>query len=162
MWYANSCGVNAWDNNKLRRDFRVAHLDNPCTCGIFAEGYCANLKSVMKRVALNSTMVRGKRVYKAQLDAPKDGSWVAFFIDFKFVNKNVYFPFNKQELLNNVQFNKPSKSYPTGFTERFPDYFGGLPHDFGRFYEFSTQVSVFPNTFPYPDCEGAGCGERQV
>ena len=23
--------------------------------------------------------------------------------------------------------------------------------------EFTTQVSVWPNTFPYPDCTGTGC-----
>lgn len=34
-WWAYSCGVNSADGVN-RRDFRVAHLDNPCTCGVYA------------------------------------------------------------------------------------------------------------------------------
>ena len=47
--YGYSCGQNSWDGDKKRRDFRVANLDYPCTCGIYAEGTCANLKSVLRQ-----------------------------------------------------------------------------------------------------------------
>ena len=40
VWYAYSCGTNA-DGIK-RRDFRMASLDNPCECGLYADGYCIN------------------------------------------------------------------------------------------------------------------------
>ena len=36
MWYAYSCGNNS--DGVSRRDFRVMSLDNPCTCGIMADG----------------------------------------------------------------------------------------------------------------------------
>ena len=54
MWYGYSCGQNSWDGDKKRRDFRVAHLDYPCTCGIYAEGTCANLKSVLKQQVMSA------------------------------------------------------------------------------------------------------------
>jgi hypothetical protein len=27
----------------------------------------------------------------------------------------------------------------------------------GKYWVFTTQVSIIPNTFPFPDCSGAGC-----
>jgi hypothetical protein len=30
------------------------------------------------------------------------------------------------------------------------------------FMEFTSEVSVWPNTFPYPDCSGMGCGVTLV
>ncbi|RYY85757.1 hypothetical protein EON63_06915 [archaeon] len=60
VWWAYSCGVNAWDNNKFRRDYRVAHLDNPCSCGPLLEGYCANLAGVWNKQELEQTTVNGK------------------------------------------------------------------------------------------------------
>jgi PhoPQ-activated pathogenicity-related protein len=33
----------------------------------------------------------------------------------------------------------------------------GLPHDLPGRLDFTTEVSVWPNTFPYPDCSGAEC-----
>jgi PhoPQ-activated pathogenicity-related protein len=38
MWYAHSCGQNDWDGGTKRRDFRIAHLDSPCTCGPLVDG----------------------------------------------------------------------------------------------------------------------------
>lgn len=40
--------------------------------------------------------------------------------------------------------------------------FGGsvFPHDFGKFFDFTTEVSVWPNTFPYEECFGETCGVR--
>merc|ERR1719486_43365 len=49
MWYAYSCGNNG---HVKRRDFRIMHMDDPCHCGISAQGYCANLKSFWTRVEL--------------------------------------------------------------------------------------------------------------
>lgn len=159
VWYAYSCGANAFDNGKFRRDYRVMHMDNPCNCGITAEGYCANLKSVWQKQPLESTTVRGKRTYKAKIDAPDDGRWVAYFIDIKFVNKNAV-PIDIQKFYKEriVNTEKPGAR----LTEKFTgfDNFGGFPHDFGKFFEFTTEVSVFPDTFPYEDCSGASCGSR--
>jgi hypothetical protein len=147
VWWAYSCGVNHWDSETKRRDFRVAHLDNPCSCGVFAQGYCTNLKTVWKKAPLDVEMVRGKRVYRAKVDAPEDGSWVAFFIDIKYVNQNPFPPAIAEDLNTN---------------KRETDRFGGFGKDFGRFLEFTTEVSVWPNTFPYEDCSGETCGTRLV
>jgi len=153
VWWAYSCGVNK--DGKFRRDFRLAHLDNPCTCGFYAAGYCAAVRSVFwSKQALNSTLVHGKRQYSAKFDAPEDGRWVAFMIDFKFVNKHA-FPVPVSELYELLE---PKKSWQTNPDQEF----GGIPHDFGRFFQFTTQVSVWPNTFPYEDCAGAGCGSEIV
>jgi len=125
MWYAFSCGTNAADG-VVRRDFRLMSLDNPCQCGTFSDGYCMNTKSFWTEVPLNATVVRGKRTYTAQMDAPGDGRYVAFFIDIKY----------EKERLPDVQ---------------------GLPHDRPGQLEFTTEVSVWPNTFPYEDCHAESC-----
>jgi hypothetical protein len=148
VWWAYSCGINNFDG-VFRRDFRIAHLDNPCTCGLLVDGFCGALRSVYwSKQELNYTMVGGKRTYSAQFDAPGDGRWVAFLLDFKFINKHA-FPTSAAEKQVTLKEN-PEQSW------------GGFPHDFGRFFEFTTQVSVWPNTFPYADCTGEDCGERIV
>jgi len=73
VWWAYSCGVNTFDG-VYRRDYRVAHLDNPCSCGLYAAGYCANLKSVWSKQTLDQEMVHGRRTYRAKVDAPVDGN----------------------------------------------------------------------------------------
>lgn len=160
MWYASSCGQNDWDNGTKRRDYRVAHLDNPCTCGPYSDGMCVNLKTLWSKKELEMTMVRGKRTYTAHVDTPTDGTWTAFFIDIKYVNKHA-------QVMDLESMAKSIKRDPAKMTLRekvshlLPD-FDGLPHDFGGFFEFTTEVSVWPNTFPYPDCSGVDCGDRLV
>jgi len=150
VWWAYSCGINNFDG-VYRRDFRIAHLDNPCSCGALVDGYCGAFRSVYwSKQELNYTLVKTKRTYTAKFDAPTDGRWVAFLIDFKFVNKHA-FPITTAELYQLA-----------GRKENPAQAWGGFPHDFGRFFEFTTQVSVWPNVFPYPDCTGADCGERIV
>jgi len=157
VWWAYSCGNNA--DGKMRRDYRVAHLDNPCACGIFAAGMCANLKSFWqkKEISESSEQLDGKRTYRAKVDPPGDGRYVAFFIDFKFVNKNAW-PIDTESLYKGIKWD--TEKHSLGLT-RFTD-FGGFPHDFGRFFEFTTEVSVLPNTFPYADCYGSQCGSNVV
>lgn len=126
VWWAYSCGTNA--DGVKRRDFRIMSLDNPCECGVASDGYCVNLKSFWTQETLNEEMVDGKRTYRAQLEAPTDGRYVAFFIDIKYQEKS--FPLAKG---------------------------GGIPYDKPGQLEFTTEVSVWPNTFPYEACEGEGC-----
>lgn len=135
VWWAYSCGVNAFDNNIYRRDFRIASMDSPCTCGVAYDGYCSNFKSFWNRKPLEMVMARGRRTYSAVIEPPTDGRWVSYFIDIKY-KKNLKVP-------------------DTGVTEK-----GFFPHDLAGRMEFTTEVSVFPNTFPYPDCQGSGCDGR--
>ena len=81
-------------------------------------------------VPLTVAIVKGKRTYRAQMDAPSDGRWVAFFIDIKYEKEKL--PGAEQGL-------------------------GGLPHDRPGQLEFTTEVSVWPNSFPYEDCYADTC-----
>ena len=161
MWYASSCGENVWDNNTKRRDFRIAHLDNPCTCGPYVAGYCVNLKTFWKKQELTMTTVNGKRTYTAHQDTPTDGTWTAFFVDLKFKTKyhDEENTFDLATIRKSIIHDDSTETVAAKLHKVFPD-FGGFPHDFAGFFEFTTEVSVWPNTFPYPDCTGAACGSR--
>ncbi|CAE7335281.1 aprA [Symbiodinium microadriaticum] len=130
VWYAYSCGVNP--DGIQRRDFRLVSLDVPCDCGKHGyDGYCVNLKSGWTRVLLNETVsTNGKRTYVAHVDAPGDGRYVAYLIDLKYDTQP---PVTGREDLM------------------------GVPTDLPGRLEFTTEVSIFPNTYPYEDCEGSGC-----
>jgi hypothetical protein len=125
MWWAYSCGNNA--DGVKRRDFRIMSLDSPCECGQESDGYCLNLKSFWTEEELTATVdASGARTYRAKMDAPGDGRYVAFFIDIKYEKR-------KEKGLN------------------------GLPHDKPGQLEFTTEVSVWPNTFPYEECNAESC-----
>lgn len=162
VWWATSCGANAFDGVN-RRDYRIAHLDNPCGCGVVVEGMCTNLKSFWNKKTLESSLVKGKRTYRAKFDAPEDGRWVASLIDIKFVNSAVPSGLDPSSL--NAAFvshpDTPAGRLAVSFSRYFEN-FGGFPHDFAHFFEFTTEVSVFPDSFPYPDCQGAACGEVPI
>jgi hypothetical protein len=131
MWYAYSCGTNP--DGVQRRDFRVMSLDNPCSCGVLSDGYCLNLKSMWTEIPLQETRdASGVRTYRAHMDAPTDGRYVAYLIDIKY---------EKTEL---------------GSDLKHADV-GGLPYDKPGQLDFTTEVSIWPNTFPYPDCNGESC-----
>jgi len=104
--------------------------------------------------------VDGKRTYSAKLDAPGDGRWIAYFIDFKFHNKHA-FPLDIMAMYKDMIPNKQKEG--VRFTDKYGfDDFGGFPHDFGRFFEFTTEVSVWPQTFPYEGCTNEECPNRLV
>uniref|UniRef100_A0A914CGS3 Uncharacterized protein n=1 Tax=Acrobeloides nanus TaxID=290746 RepID=A0A914CGS3_9BILA len=156
VWWAYSCGVNSWDNNRTRRDFRIAHKDNPCYCGIGADNYCANLASLWDRRSLQPTIVDGKRTYTVSyedFDPPSTNPqrWLAFMIDFKFDNPYGLFG-DVKDGINKIIKNKIGKNPNV--------YFGGLPEDLGGYFEFTSEVMIWPNSFPYEDCFGAECGGR--
>ena len=139
VYWGYSCGNNAEDRTK-RRDFRILNVDVPCKCGIGGAvvGYCANLNSFENNTELTATVEDGKRVYRAKVDAPSDGRYVAFFIDVKYLEHGV---------TNAVAA---------------PESHGIIPTDKPGQLEFTTEVSVWPNTFPYPDCYGATCTNKIV
>jgi hypothetical protein len=145
LWYAQSCGVNHDGTN--RRDFRVIHKDNPCTCGISAKGMCLNLKSLWNKVSLNATINKqGMREYDAMLPAPADGTWVAYMILITY--ENAYG--TSQPIM------LPGR--PAGATPWTSKGFPPIPIDLPGKLAFTTEVSVWPQTFPYADCVGASCG----
>lgn len=109
-------------------------LDNPCECGTFSDGYCLNVKSMWDKMPLDEVVIEGKRTYRVKLDAPSDGRFIAYFIDIKY---------------EKVEF--PDKLKSGG---------GGIPYDKPGQLEFTTEVSIWPNTFPYEECSGDTCAGR--
>lgn len=154
LHYAYSCGKNT--DGTLRRDFRFAMLDNPCTCGFLYEGTCANLKSFWTKEPLESSMVRGHRTYTAQLEAPGDGSWIAYMIEIRYRNIDVLGGESRTLTSDAELFDR--FSVDGKILDKIPP----IPHDFARRLVFTTQVSVWPNSFPYADCVGSGCGNGLV
>lgn len=136
VWWAYSCGDNHRGDGLTRRDFRIATLDNPCDCGIYSDGKCMNLKSFWSKKELEVSTVRGKRTYSTVLEPPTDGRWIAYMID--------------------ITYDRPKIS------EEEEKMLGLFPKDLLGRLEFTTQVSVFPQTFPYPDCNGDDCAAPLV
>lgn len=66
--------------------------------------------------------------YVAHMDSDPDGRWTAFFIDFTF------------EVM-----------------EKKTSGLGGWPYDTPGALDFTTEVSVWPDTFPFEDCVGEEC-----
>jgi len=142
--YGYSCGNNAKDG-VMRRDFRVANLDSPCKCGISnADGYCANFKSFFKKQKLEASIVRGRRTYSTVLEGATDGRYLAYFIDIKYRRDLLDIPTVEQQRLEEEQLKIFNRE-------------GYIPKDLAFRLEFTSEVSVFPDTFPYADCQGAGC-----
>lgn len=130
VWQATTC-------NTLRRDFRLVNADNPCHCGIAQSGLCVNLKVLWTAQPLAAT---SPLLYKALLDTPTDGRWKAFFIDVQFKSKSASKEPFPQELL--MHTDKDGK---------------GWPIDPPGTFEFTSGVSILPNTYPFPPCVGEAC-----
>uniref|UniRef100_A0A914BWJ8 Uncharacterized protein n=1 Tax=Acrobeloides nanus TaxID=290746 RepID=A0A914BWJ8_9BILA len=155
-WYSYSCGRNSWDN-VTRRDFRIANYDDPCECGIGYAPYCANLVVLWDVKQLQPTIVNGKRTYSvspSDLEELKTGQWVTYMIDFKFDDPHGLGYDTMKELKKMTK--KPSNKVKPNV------YFGGIPEDLGGYFQFTTEVAVWPNKFPYTDCHGSTCGSKMV
>jgi hypothetical protein len=94
-------------------------------------GMCVNLKSMWTPKVLEESKVNGKRTFSAHVDAPTDGRYVAYFID-------IVYALNKIDAL-----------IPFIGDKHFSKYFA---KDLAGRLQFTTEVSVFPNTFPYVGC----------
>ena len=113
---------------KTRRDFRFMSLDDPCECGVSSDGTCFNLEAFKWTPVALSPQEDG--AYKAHMDADSDGRWIAFFIDFTF---EVIQPVPESGGLGNWPYDTP----------------GAL--------DFTTEVSIWPNSFPFEESYGEDC-----
>jgi hypothetical protein len=111
-----------------RRDFRYSSLDDPCECGVLSDGTCINLEAFSWKS--KNLVAQADGTFVAHMDAASDGSWTAFFIDFTFENI------------------KPNIA---------DGQLGNWPVDVPGCMDFTTEVSVWPNTFPFDECHGDGC-----
>lgn len=128
MWHATTC-------NGDRRDFRAVNLDSPCSCGIAVKGHCVNTKAIWHKTKL--TEAAGQPgIYVAHQDAPTVG-WTAFFVD--------------------IEFGIPKKSMEGKGVVESKLGVGTWPIDLPAHLEFTSEVSIVPNTFPFPDCKGEDC-----
>jgi hypothetical protein len=128
-----------WDgaSGQGRRDFRFLNLDNPCESKIVSDGTCLNTKVLWQFKELAAVADdAGEVTYEASHPTPDDGTFVAFFVDVTYA----------QDPLTGQGYANP-KDY-------FPDF---IPRDAPGKLEFTTEVSVVPNTFPFADCSGTGC-----
>lgn len=141
VYWGYSCGTNAFDGVN-RRDFRIASVDQPCNCGVFAQGYCANLKSFWRKEVLKQYSVNGVRTYSALIPPPDDGRWVAFFIGIKYRRS----PEDTGAIPDDEKIINRDPLRP-----------GLIPTDLAFRLMFSTEVSVLPDTFPYKDCADETC-----
>jgi hypothetical protein len=127
MWAATTCTKGATGG---RRDFRYSSLDDPCECGFMNDGTCFNKEALSWRATELAPNADG--TYLAHMDAAEDGSWTGFFIDFTF---------EKGE--------KASSSPSSGL--------GTWPVDSPGSLDFTTEVSIWPDTFPFEECYGEEC-----
>ena len=133
IWHGRSCG-------RERRDFRMLTLDDPCYCGVQDGQYCFNLESLfvpinnIKPIQMNDTYA----MYK--INAPENPSshWEAFMLGIK------YKAFERNQT-NNDNDNGNDKEVESWFLCDYGDMV------------FTTQISIVPNYFPFPDCEGESC-----
>ena len=121
--------VNLWTATTCadidRRDFRFLTADDPCTCGKLIDGNCLNLEVWWKQTKLSPER-KGGYTYVGHVDPPSQkGVWTASFIDVTY----------KQE------------DDELGFGPH-----GGFPYTKPGHLEFTTEVSVWPQEFPYDDC----------
>ena len=105
----------------------------------------------------------GKKTITASMPAPSDGSWVNFYIEVKFLTKHPS-PFTSSQLPVPKKRSGGPGPLPGTVRDLIREEFGGsiFSHDFGGFFDVTTEVSVWPNTFPYEDCAGEACGVRLV
>jgi len=120
VWHAITC-------NSERRDWRIANLDDPCTCGFVVPGedYCANLAVLWTKDDLEETEP-GSLTWIAHQRPPITGRYRAFYVGISY----------------NISSTEDGKEWPIGQS--------GVM-------DFTTTVSVVPNTFPYEDCNGIEC-----
>mmetsp|Transcript_34025 Transcript_34025/g.43883 ORF Transcript_34025/g.43883 Transcript_34025/m.43883 type:complete len:532 (-) Transcript_34025:234-1829(-) len=129
-YYANTWGGNA------RRDFRLLNLDDPCESPIVSDGTCLNDKVLWKFE--NLTAEADGVTYIATHETPTDGTFAAFFIDVTYV---------KDPETNEAIYSPPGDAWVPEF----------IPRDAPGQLEFTSEVSIVPNTFPYEDCSGVDC-----
>jgi hypothetical protein len=103
-----------------------------------ADGRCLNLESFLSKETLKPIQMKPLRQYFAKMDPPVDGRWVAFFIDIIYDKLSIEDTFGDS-------FTSSSK-----------------PKDLPGWLQFTSEVSVFPNTFPFEDCSSNKCSGNLV
>lgn len=174
-WWGYSCGTNL-DTKSLRRDYRVISIDDPCSCGLRYDGNCINLQSFWSKEVLPVVEVNGQRTYTFHKDAPGDGRYVAYFIEveYKKIGRASDATDAALRALSAESIRDDVKKAAAEAAAKLADIKDDLakaktivdalkhatipefPKDLAHRLVFTTQVSVFPQKFPFADCVGDG------
>lgn len=111
-----------------RRDFRYSSLDAPCECGVANDGTCFNKEALSW--TSKELVAEEDGSYVAHMEADPMGGWTGFFIDFTFEDP------------------RPVVA---------PGALGAWPVNSPGSLDMTTEVSIWPNTFPFEECSGEGC-----
>eukprot|EP01084_Bolivina_argentea_P145193 254544_1 len=138
VWHGRSC----WND---RRDFRLVNLDSPCRCGVGGNGgYCINLESVFLPYGISAVSMDSETaVYEAGPSKDPTLHWSGHMISIRVKFFDAEHPW----------------FWPSSCDKNEKD---NLDDDrlflvsYGEM-QFTTQVSIMPQTFPYADCQDAGC-----
>lgn len=137
LWHGRSCG-------EKRRDFRILNLDDPCYCGVTVSNgdMCAALEAFWFREDISPNFTNDSYAkFIAHPPEMPENHWTAFLIGLEvqlFETDHPYMILNENEDIKNDKLK-----------ENYIDQYGRLV--------FSTQVSIVPQTFPFPDCHDSGC-----
>ena len=135
MWHGRSCG-------QTRRDFRMLTLDNPCLCGVPSGEYCFNAESLfvpdnsIKPIYINNTYAK----YEIGISDIPNNHWEAFELGIK------YRVFDRE---NNDDINEEMSTDDDASTSWFLVEYGDIV--------FTSQISILPFNYPFPDCQGSEC-----
>ncbi len=144
VWHGRSC----WND---RRDFRLVNLDSPCRCGMGNGGYCINLESLFVAYGLSPVSMNGESaVYEAEPSKDPTLHWSGHFISIRvkfFEAEHPWFWRASQEC--ETDKDKLEGKGNVDDDRLFLVQYGEM--------QLTTQVSIMPQTFPFPDCEDEGC-----
>ena len=132
LWHASTC-------NDERRDFRLTNNDDPCDCGIVVQDMCFNLRIGWASQELEETSPGRYEYWISFANIVILGSltWVA--------HQRPPIDGRWKAFFVDLQFDGT-----VGRTAGWPAGRDGI-------LEFTTSISIVPNTFPYDECEGAEC-----
>jgi len=139
MWHGRSCA-------HKRRDWRIANLDNPCECGIIADDMCVDLESFfvsedLLPISSNGTIA----VYQAVAPYIPTDHWIAFLIAVRIKLFQSDHPLGSFDELLEKKMQGKLKADKSWF---FVEYGEAV---------FTSQVSIVPEIFPFPPCNGTDC-----
>lgn len=147
MWHSRTC------ESDKKRDFRFFYLQEPntvCLCGNRNWHYpkiCDNFEIIWTAKPVYEVPGR-PGIYVASQETPAKG-WTAFFVDVQYGDKeNTSFVEKKMKAVEERMLSADGEN--------------GWPLNWPMHLEFTSLVSILPNTSPFEDCHGHECKGKLV
>jgi hypothetical protein len=135
VWAATSCA------NEPRRDFRVLTADDPCPCGVISQGQCVNAAVVWHKTPLNATSTATTTTTNTSkttaMTTATTTTTTTYVATVAAPPEGQWTAFFVDLIYESLELGWPV----------------GRPGEM----EFTTEVSIVPNAFPYSPCEGTDC-----